>query len=349
MYLEIEDWRINRILQSESSIDPKPQYQRGGVWSEKKKRLLIDSILRGMDIPKFYLRETPPESGFTHEVADGQQRLRAIWEFSKGEFSLGECEIEGINLSNLTYLDLKNDDTTRIFADNFRRFKLTVSLIKDATDDEVRTLFARLQMGSALNQPELRNAVASSIGFAINMMVETHAFFLNSSIPKERFKRQDYLANVLTLVHFNNAINLKAEAILKMYEDLALNYPRIYFTKANKILNWLNALNQQCHNRIKNKWAFVDFFWFLFRYYDDIESIDYDRLALAFIKFEDKRLLYNSEPQILIRSEDRAIRDKNLADYILAFNYSGGNTDNIDTRTRVFEQKFLRFIELKEE
>ena len=47
---------IYSIRQRKGKIDPKPAYQRGAVWSLEKKQLLIDSLLRGYDIPKFYLR-----------------------------------------------------------------------------------------------------------------------------------------------------------------------------------------------------------------------------------------------------------------------------------------------------
>jgi uncharacterized protein with ParB-like and HNH nuclease domain len=73
-------------------IDPKPQYQRGSVWTRKQKQLLMDSILRGMDIPKLYLRSVGDGStgSYDFEVVDGQQRLRAIWEYFDGEYALSK-------------------------------------------------------------------------------------------------------------------------------------------------------------------------------------------------------------------------------------------------------------------
>src|SRR5690349_18841670 len=73
------------------TVNPKPQYQRSheGVWNLSKKQLLMDTILRGYDIPKFYWRRIE-DPVFRHEVVDGQQRLRAIWEFFDGKFTLGE-------------------------------------------------------------------------------------------------------------------------------------------------------------------------------------------------------------------------------------------------------------------
>ena len=56
-----------------SRIDTNPDFQRPSVWSLSQKQLLIDTILRGYDIPKMYWRKvgTNPDA---YEVVDGQQR-----------------------------------------------------------------------------------------------------------------------------------------------------------------------------------------------------------------------------------------------------------------------------------
>jgi uncharacterized protein with ParB-like and HNH nuclease domain len=42
---------ISSIIRREEKTDPTPEYQRGPVWSKKQKQLLIDTILRDLDIP----------------------------------------------------------------------------------------------------------------------------------------------------------------------------------------------------------------------------------------------------------------------------------------------------------
>src|SRR3989344_9247320 len=80
---------ISSIARREPTIDPKPEYQRGPVWSTKQKQLLIDTVLRDLDIPKFYFRAV--HGGlYEFEIVDGQQRLRAIWGFRKGEYKLSK-------------------------------------------------------------------------------------------------------------------------------------------------------------------------------------------------------------------------------------------------------------------
>ena len=52
-----------------------------------QKQLLVDSILRDYDIPKLYWRKVGSKPD-TYDVVDGQQRLRAIWEFFDCGFTL---------------------------------------------------------------------------------------------------------------------------------------------------------------------------------------------------------------------------------------------------------------------
>ena len=56
MNINMIPWPLYSVRTRETKIDPKPAYQRGPVWSLNQKQLFIDSILRGFDIPKLYLR-----------------------------------------------------------------------------------------------------------------------------------------------------------------------------------------------------------------------------------------------------------------------------------------------------
>lgn len=55
-----------------------PEWQRGEVWDIPKKQQLVDSILRGWRLPKFYFVKNAEDE---YEVVDGQQRLTAIYDF----------------------------------------------------------------------------------------------------------------------------------------------------------------------------------------------------------------------------------------------------------------------------
>src|ERR1700722_7926701 len=80
-------WPLRSTHCIRGRINTNPDFQRPAVWSRAQKQLLIDTILRDYDVPKLYWRKigVKPDQ---YDVVDGQQRLRAIWEFFDGAFSL---------------------------------------------------------------------------------------------------------------------------------------------------------------------------------------------------------------------------------------------------------------------
>ena len=72
-------------------IDFNPEYQRGYVWEQKDKELLIDSIFNNIDIGKFVLIRLRDDEwrsrGLSYEILDGKQRLSTIIEFFENRFS----------------------------------------------------------------------------------------------------------------------------------------------------------------------------------------------------------------------------------------------------------------------
>ena len=342
MRIRLATWKIKTLNQRREKINPKPQYQRTSVWSISKKRLFIDSILRGYDVPKFYLRETPMDTMYEYEVTDGQQRMRALWEFmsllDEERYHLEEAIIDGLNVKGLGYQNLNS------LKSKFDNYELNIALIEEATPEEIRSLFARLQMGEQLNKVELRHAMSSNIGAAIIAVSETHVFFKNSKIPTRRFKHQDYLDHVITFAYYNGSRDVKAKDIEEMYKELAdaqSNVFGIYIGKANSVLDYLNSINNLSKGIFKNKWGFFDTFWLLYTNFDNISSVDYQLFVNRFKSFEDKRLRNNKNPERLISDPALPTYDKEMYEYIMAFKYSGNTRNNIITRNRVFQNYFL--------
>jgi uncharacterized protein with ParB-like and HNH nuclease domain len=117
-----------------------PDWQRQKVWNKKKKQGLIDSILRGWKLPKFYFVKLSDENFL---VEDGQQRLTAIFEFFSGDLALSQ---ESAEIFGGTYYG----DLKRGLGDAFDDFEIEFDLIEDATDEELKSFFQRLQEGMPL-------------------------------------------------------------------------------------------------------------------------------------------------------------------------------------------------------
>ena len=289
-------------------------------------------------MPKIYLSETIGNPHHDYEVCDGQQRLKAFWAFMDDEFALGDQSraILGHDLAGKHFSQLSPR-----FKRIIENFQLVIAIIKDATPDEKRTLFARLQMGVVLTPPELRNAIASAIGSFINTVVETNDYFLNCRIPNKRFKRQDILAHALALSLYDNQHDLKASLLTGLYEKYPTNFDQSVAQRTSQVLEWLHNINQAASARINTKWGFVDLFWFLWKRIGTIQSVDVTKFAKAFTDFEIERLNHNAAPEMLLT---RRPMNLPLYEYIQAFNTSGALTDRLAKRQKVIEQQFSRYL-----
>src|SRR5690348_17163179 len=84
MKMTAEKRAIDKIFRRRDRYDI-PDWQREKVWDKQKKQRLIDSMLRGWKLPKFYFAKA---SGDAYLVEDGQQRLAAIFEFFSNDLPL---------------------------------------------------------------------------------------------------------------------------------------------------------------------------------------------------------------------------------------------------------------------
>lgn len=150
---------------SDKVLHLKPPYQRKPVWREEQKAYLMDTIIRGYFIPEIFIhRETDRHGKSIYNVVDGQQRIRSILEFIFGEFHLSEEYSP--EYPNYYFDDLPDDIKIHIW-----NYTLFVREITEATEDEVRSVFRRMNKNVvSLNAQELRHATYS--GEFIKLMEE---------------------------------------------------------------------------------------------------------------------------------------------------------------------------------
>ena len=135
--------------------------QRGLVWDNDKKSLLIHSMLYGYAIPALYF--TKDEDGY--DSLDGKQRSNAISEFLNDEFSLSENTPEVFdddgnveNFSGMAFSQLPEWAQDRI-----KDFNLTIYFYTGMTDAEVKEIFRRLNNGKPLTAVELTRVNTPSL------------------------------------------------------------------------------------------------------------------------------------------------------------------------------------------
>ncbi|UWR17532.1 DUF262 domain-containing protein [Sulfitobacter pontiacus] len=151
----LEQYRIADFIEwnREKKLKLNPDFQRGSVWVPSAKVFLVDTILRGLPVPKIYLRTTidTERQQSVREVVDGQQRLRAILDFASDKFRLSNRAKE---FKGLTYSSLDPEQKAA-----FLEYPLAVEQLLNASEDEVLEVFARLNSYTvSLNPAEKRHA-----------------------------------------------------------------------------------------------------------------------------------------------------------------------------------------------
>lgn len=72
-------------------VDFNPDYQRGYVWTQEDKELLLDSVFKNIDIGKFvFIRLSDyewMERNFGYEILDGKQRLSTLIDFYENKIA----------------------------------------------------------------------------------------------------------------------------------------------------------------------------------------------------------------------------------------------------------------------
>ena len=195
MRRRFEDWSIEDLHKARPRISF-PEFQRqANLWSYEKKSLLIDSILRDIDIPKLYFNETKDK---TFEVVDGQQRLWAIWEFLDDVYPYRAAARRGDGKGQ------KFSDLTRLQKETIKGYRLQIIIFADADDDYLRELFVRLQLGLLLITGEKLHAASGAMKDFIFDKLAKHPFIKSLSIPDRRFAEETLAAQV-AINSFNRA------------------------------------------------------------------------------------------------------------------------------------------------
>ncbi len=184
-----------------------PEWQRGEVWDEVRKKALVDSVLRGWKLPKFYFVRLNDED---YEVVDGQQRLTAIYEFFANTLPLAEESAQ--EFGGPFYKDLKSK-----VSDTFDDFEIEYDEIEDATEEELKEFFQRLQQGLPLTSSEKLNSVHSKLRDFCQKLAK-HAFFTVSvSVPDTRLAHFDISAKAAAIEVEGIDTGLRFEDLKKVF------------------------------------------------------------------------------------------------------------------------------------
>lgn len=142
---------VSRIEHGE--IELAPDFQRlSGIWNNKRKSRLIESLLLRIPIPVFYVAADEKDDW---AVVDGIQRMTVINDYVTGKFAMGNLEYL-VKLNGLKYHELPRAMQRRI-----TETQLIINVIEPRTPPEVMlNVFVRINTGGVpLNRQEIRHAL----------------------------------------------------------------------------------------------------------------------------------------------------------------------------------------------
>ena len=348
------------------------EYQRENAWDLAQKLSLIDTIFRGWDIPKFYLwkvdrsalvngypdgemktyyktildrkqSENDEIDPYIFKVVDGQQRIRTILEYMgttpKNNFCYRGLWHEPFPAPTDTpmargkrYAELNAEP--RI---SFQDKSLTVMVLQNATIDEIRDMFGRLQDGTPLNAQQKRDAKGSSVGRVARDLAELPFFKQSVGFSDSASSHRLVASQMLHLEQkekISSCTSRQLDAFYDEYKGVPLEPPVVARTK--KIVVLLGKIFPTKNPHLNQNYA-LSLYWAssqIVKTYDVPENQfptvreNFEKLDLA--RLEALERDYGNKP------DDEVYSDLSLA-------MSRGNTglDGITTRHRIICQ-YLR-------
>jgi hypothetical protein len=146
-----EKYTISYLLDmlENGQININPDYQRGEVWSNDKKTLLIQSVLGNIAIPPltFNVKKADnDDEDDVYECIDGKQRLSTLRDFNKNLFPFFNSDNKGTTI-------LKKDMKKK-WVNKFLQENLNIILYDNLDENQQREIFQRINYGMVLSYGE---------------------------------------------------------------------------------------------------------------------------------------------------------------------------------------------------
>ncbi len=281
--LETLSWATIILERRFTRLNPTPEYQRDSVWTKAQKQLLIDSIVLNLDIPKLYFRMLTADPEYDYEIIDGQQRVRAIYEFRRNAFELS-------NEYTPQYGGMCYDDLPEDVRDQIDMYALDIVVIEEATDDMIREMFLRLQNGTQLSAAEKRNAMGGVVHEFVDQLTRTYGVI--SSVQRYRIRQfhQETAAQCVLLELRGKQAVLTDKHIVELYETYEDFDPKS--EKARHIRQafmFLDASLGADTTALRSRAQFVSLYWLVSCLQDVFNLAGFDEAFRDFVIDFDRR------------------------------------------------------------
>ncbi len=282
---DIRDWSKARRLEL------RPDFQRRAVWSAPARIMLMDTILRGVPMPKIFLSNTIRDGNTYRIVIDGQQRITAILDFLRDKFSLDKPytgDKEGKRFSEL-------DQETQ---DHFLSYQIDFNEAYNTSDEENREVYSRVNKYTfPLTKQELRRAdfpgdfLDVSEELAINEYFNTIGIF--TPVNRRRYADVEYVSELLAAMI--DGIQDKKVTLDSFYIEYAKwdkRYKKEILGRFSGVLRELNLIFDNSFDISKTRFRQKADFYTLFLVIDEFVSEErtIEQKEIKFLQ-EDLRIL----------------------------------------------------------
>lgn len=259
------------------------------VWSLYQKRLLIESILLGYDIPKLYLDVKQKDNQETYYIVDGQQRINAVVQFFNDEFKFSnEADpIFGQEVSGLKYSELP-----RSLYLKFQNYNFDVVHMYNYEKNHIAEMFHRLQEGSSLNAAEKRRSIPGNMHNIICELADHPIFhtegFLNFKDNRAAF--EDRCAKIFHQFYHKNITTIKPNEVKQSYIDNEnINHQNPIIKNIKSAFNFLHA-SLKDHSPKLAKYSILRLAYLIHELKEQYNLVDYkNEFGQAYIDFIIKR------------------------------------------------------------
>lgn len=208
---DLKDWKNNHRLELQ------PSFQRKDVWGNAARIMLMDTILKNIPMPKIFVSNLVKKDNPYRSVIDGQQRISAILSFLKDGFELKK-PYEG------KYVGKKFSELPKEAKDRFLRYKLDFNEINDASDEQLREIYSRVNKYSlVLTAQEMRRSDFPGDFLTLSEQLAVHDFFNTAKIftvtNRRRLGDVEYVSELLA--GLIGGIQDKKNTLDDFYQDYA--------------------------------------------------------------------------------------------------------------------------------
>jgi hypothetical protein len=307
-------WFADQNRANKLNLDP-PYQRLDLVWSKEYKRFFIDTILQNFPSPAIFLHAGTTEDGYTtYDVVDGKQRLTAIFEYIRGEFTVTGDNVPQ-EYAGISFVDLHPG-----IKDAFWNYGIPVQEVFGASEIELREAFDRLNRNNArLTSQELRHARFSGEFIQEMERLADEPFWEDIGIATKanvkRMRNVEYVSEIFLLTMHGVLEGTQSNNLDQYYRDYDEGIPDKddHMRRYRACMRIVENLGVQDirSSRYKNLSDFYSLWTALLGYVDNPDQINYAETLDALKEFESQYSEYVQNPD----SEDAQVNPDLIAYY----------------------------------